>query len=459
MVFKKNRNPSIGLFAIFLFLGVIILTLPFFVYSQSSVDKKSTLETQIFAIEQEIEVLDKDLSVVESRSRTLEGEVFRFDTEIRRTELTIQGLNLSVSRAENQIADRQVSIDITQANIEKQRSSIAEYLRVFYKYSDRSIVEIILVKDLSEFFQEISILEGLQEDAQVSLGNLRGLKSKLETERDDLIEKRQDLVGLRSLEGIQKRNLNLQKGEKDDLLRITKGEEAAYQKLISNKKRDIAAIRSQIFYLEQTGITAEDAVRYVELAAGRTGIRPAFLLGLLEVETGRRFAEGVITAGSNLGSGNWQDDMVKCYERLGTIYYPSRKAYFFNRARTEEAAFLEITSKLGFDPDSIKVSAEPSYGCGGAMGPAQFIPSTWLLFENRVAKLTGRSPANPWVVEDAFTAAALYLADAGATSKNYAGENGAARAYIGGSRTCSSATCRWYSREVLRVAALIEPNL
>jgi peptidoglycan hydrolase CwlO-like protein len=436
-----------------------MILIPILVFGQGEAVKRARLEAQIAEIEREIASLDGDLDEVQEKKKTLENEVYRLNTEIKRTELTIKGLNLSISRAGDQITLREINIDEAQSDMEKRHSSLAEYIRMLHKYTDRSLVEILLSKDLTTFFREIDVLEGLQENAQVSLGQLKVLKNTLEKEQTILQREREDFYSLRALENNQKQTLAGQRSEKDGLLKVTKGEEAVYQNLISNKKRDIAAIRSQIFYLEQTGITAEDAVKYAELAAQRAGIRPAFLLGLLEVETGRRFAAGVITAGSNLGSGNWQDDMVKCYERLGTIYYPDRKLHFFNRARTEEKAFLEITSKLGFDPNSVKVSAEPSYGCGGAMGPAQFIPSTWLLFENRVAKLTGRSPANPWVVEDAFTAAALYLADAGATSKSYSGENGAARAYIGGSRTCSSGTCVWYSKEVLRVAALIDKNL
>ena len=93
------------------------------------------------------------------------------------------------------------------------------------------------------------------------------------------------------------------------------------------------------------------------------------------------------------------------------------------------------------------------------MGPAQFLPSTWLLFEDRVSSLTGHNPADPWSVEDAFMASALYLADAGATAKTRDKELRAAKAYISGSPNCTKYICNFYSKEVLRIATLIEPNL
>ena len=92
-------------------------------------------------------------------------------------------------------------------------------------------------------------------------------------------------------------------------------------------------------------------------------------------------------------------------------------------------------------------------------GQLNFLPSTWLLFEDRVSSLTGHNPADPWSVEDAFMASALYLADAGATAKTRDKELRAAKAYISGSPNCTKYICNFYSKEVLRIATLIEPNL
>ena len=108
---------------------------------------------------------------------------------------------------------------------------------------------------------------------------------------------------------------------------------------------------------------------------------------------------------------------------------------------------------------AVKVSKEPSYGCGGAMGPAQFIPSTWLGYEAEVIRITGHQPVNPWNFQDAFTASAIKLANGGATSKDRAGELRAAKAYISGNGSCSSATCNSYANTIQQKAADIEKNL
>ena len=65
------------------------------------------------------------------------------------------------------------------------------------------------------------------------------------------------------------------------------------------------------------------------------------------------------------------------------------------------------------------------------MGPAQFIPSTWMAYRERVSAILGRE-ANPWLIQDAFIASAVKLADAGASAQTYALERKAALVYYAG---------------------------
>ena len=84
------------------------------------------------------------------------------------------------------------------------------------------------------------------------------------------------------------------------------------------------------------------------------------------------------------------------------------------------------------DPDTQPVSAEPYYGCGGAMGIAQFMPTTWLAYRDRVSALTGNNPPSPWNPKDAFMAAAIKLTDAGAGERTEYSERKAYAIYLAG---------------------------
>jgi membrane-bound lytic murein transglycosylase B len=92
-------------------------------------------------------------------------------------------------------------------------------------------------------------------------------------------------------------------------------------------------------------------------------------------------------------------------------------------------------------------------GYGGAMGPAQFIASTWKLFEDRLKADLGHD-ANPWNAEDAFLASAMYLGDLGASSATYSSEIRAACKYYGsGGSSCS------YGKSVMKLKENIQSDI
>ena len=118
--------------------------------------------------------------------------------------------------------------------------------------------------------------------------------------------------------------------------------------------------------------------------------------------------------------------------------------------------FITITTALGRDPYKTPVSCPMSYGYGGAMGPAQFIPTTWTLYRDRVFELTGREP-DPWNIKDAFLAAGLYLKDGGAAKQNYDSEFNAVMSYFAGPGWYKSSYKNIYMRDygypVMKIAA------
>ena len=406
---------------------------------------------QIEEIQKQIEEYQNQADKVRGQSRTLENEIGQLNAKINQITLEIKGLELSANKTKLEIGETETKIGESEEALKKHKNALAQYLKIAYQNDQITLTEILFNNEnLSDFFNYINDLENTQDNLKVTIQNVKQLKDDLEKHQVSLEEKKTDLEHLIGIQAVQKRSLDVNKKEKDTILKETRGEESKFQELIKKSQKDIEKIREQLTLLKQHGITAEDAVKYAQLAAIRAGIRPAFLLAILEIES---------RLGQNVGTGNWKDDMYECYIRLGTKYYPNRKAYYLQRAETEKNAFFAIMGKLGINPDSVKVSREPNYGCGGAMGPAQFIPSTWLAYEEEVARLTGHNPPNPWSIEDAFMASAIKLAKGGANKQTRAAESGAARAYIGGSTRCSSSICNYYSSAVLRKADEIERNL
>jgi len=117
--------------------------------------------------------------------------------------------------------------------------------------------------------------------------------------------------------------------------------------------------------------------------------------------------------------------------------------------------FLSMTVDLGFNAYQTAVSCPIAgvKGYGGAMGPAQFIPSTWKLFADRLKSILGYV-ANPWSPKDAFMASGMYLSDLGAVGNSASAQSRAACKYYGsGGSSCS------YSRSVMKLKSKIQSDI
>ena len=383
--------------------------------SSAVLKRREQLEQEPVDLEKQIGGYQSVIQEKQKESTSLERDIAIFDAQIGKSKAEIKARDIAIGKLSGAINERTKTIGTLEEKIEIERTSLAELLRKIYELDSFSLVEIILgYENLSDFFVESDSFDTVQEAIQASFINIREIKTDTEREREDLKQRKQEQSELRSIQLLEKKRLEQAEAEKNKILKTTKGQEAAYQKLLSAKQKNAAAIRSELFLLRGSpAIPFEKAVEYATLAWRKTGVRPAFLLGVISEES---------ELGANLGSGNWQDDLYNCYIRIG----------YKSSAEKQKNAYLEITSELGLNPDAMPVSKAPYYGCGGAMGPAQFMPTTWQLYKNEVARLTGHNPPNPWDPLDAFMAAALLLKDNGAAEGTYAAERRAALRYLAG---------------------------
>lgn len=406
-----NKTNKIHRIAI---LFLCFLLLPIFVKAADTSQLREDLQRQINELQQKIDDCEGNIEKNQAQAKTLEGEIAVFENEISQIQYEIRQIDLTIQESTLNIGEIDGRIAELEDQIEQKKVILAEQIRLVEEYDRNSLLEIILREDnFSDFFDEVNALENTQKGIQNVLINVQNLKEDLSGQKEEKEVEREQQYQLKNLQTIQKRTVARKQDEKEDLLAETKGQEAAYQKMIQDAEKNITDIKEQLSLLDKYDITLDEAVQNAILAASHTGIRPAFLLGVLEAES---------RLGLNVGTGTWKKDMYNCYRSLGYI----------TKAEQMKNAFLEICQELGLNPDIQPVSAEPWYGCGGAMGVAQFMPTTWLAYRERVAAFTGHNPPNPWNHLDAFTAAAIKLSDGGANQKTEAGERMAYGKYLGG---------------------------
>ncbi|KPJ56934.1 hypothetical protein AMJ49_03410 [Parcubacteria bacterium DG_74_2] len=381
----------------------------------------------------------------EKEKKTLQNEIYILRTKIAKLDLQIQENQLMVKDLGFQIKETETSIDKTSLRIENKREQITNILRTIYEEDQKSFFEILLSeRTLSDFFDSLNQLQILHSENQELLKEIKDLKSFLESEKTFLDEEKIDVERLLSIQSLQKKESENIKGDKDWLLEETKGQESEYQKLLAEKEKKAAEIRSRIF--ELIGVarapTFGEAYEISKFVYEITGVRPAFLLAVLEQES---------RIGQNVGQCFLRDTKTgggvraKTGEEISRVMSPTR----------DVKPFLSITEELGRDPFNTLVSCPMSFGWGGAMGPAQFIPSTWVRYRKRVSEIIKKA-ADPWEIKDSFLAAALYLADYGADKRIPEAEWKAAMIYFAGR---IDSRFRWYADQVLVKATEFEKDI
>lgn len=394
-------------------------------------------------------VYEKEISATQQKSKTIAGEIKLLESKINKLKEEIAHTKIVIKNLNLQIKDTEKSINSTSKQIESIQEKIAEIIRLINENDRKSIITILFEEEnLSGFFDTLTSLEALGYKNYELLKEIRSLKTKLEEQKTSLDKEKDSLektVLISSLKAKESADL---KKEKDYLLEKTKGDEKKYQQYLKEIEAKAREIRKRIFELahipESEAPSYEEAYILAKYAGEISGVRPALILGLLQVES---------AIGKNVGQCN-------CKGRTNCRY--PNVTYKDVMPKSNWDAFSQITSELGLDINSTPVSCSVDGGkvqWGGAMGPAQFMPNTWLKlgYKERIENITGVRPANPWRVKDAFLAAALYLADWDAKTQKLNNEIGAVTAYLCGTSYMTS-TCKKAGGENYRSQVMQKTN-
>lgn len=435
---------------IFWSLLATLLLSSFFVLALTPSEERSQLEQELQTLEQEIQAIEGDITRTQQEKASLQKEISVLKSKIKKLDLQISQSNKIIEDLRFQIIDTSQSIEQTIEDIEVKKGQLGEILLRIHQEDQRSFAEIVLTgPTLSDFFSNVAALEALRARNGELLENMKELSGYLESQKGALESEKTEEEHFVRIQILQKQQSQSLSKQSEQLLEVTKGKESEYQKILSDKKKKALEIRSRIF--ELIGVpdapTFGEALEIANLVSRQTGVRPAFLLAVLTQESniGKNVGQCYLKD-SNTGSG-----VRVTGQAIARVMKPSR----------DVQPFFQITQQLGRDPYNTPVSCPiPSVGgYGGAMGPAQFIPSTWVQYQSKIAQLKGSSP-DPWNIRDAFLAAAVYLADAKATRQTHDYEWCAAVTYFSGS--CSSRNqirYEFYGDSVMAIAARYEEDI
>lgn len=405
-----------------------------------SPEQRAALQVEYDQLQIEIAQWQKVLDETKAKKNTLTGDVTALNAQIKKAQTEIQQRNVSITTLGSEITQKTATISTLEQKLSAGRESLAKLIREKNEAEQQPLAILALSsEDLSSFFSDSQNVDAINGKLQDLFNQLRGVKTQTEAEKAALDAKKNAELDARHDVVVKQTVIKKNQAQQQQLLDITTKDEKAYSVVLAERQKKANEIRNALFNLrDSAGISFESALGYASAAEKTTGVRASFILGILRQES---------NLGTNVGQCLLTDPTTGAGKGKNT------GTPFKNVMKPERDVepFLDLTARLGVDPYAQVVSCPQSIGYGGAMGPSQFIASTWKVYEPRLNTALGISVADPWNAQTAVMATALYMKDLGASSQSYSAERQAAARYYAGSNWQTSGALS-YAASVLNFA-------
>ena len=388
------------------------------------------------------------LNGTRSEIHNIDGDVKALTAKIKSAEATIKSKNIAISQLAKDINVRSQKIDTLEVLVDKGKESLAQLIRRTNELDDYSLAEVVLdSKNLSDFFLDFDSFMSIQRGLEDHFTVIRETIAQTEEERQRLGEIQDQELDAKYVVEAKKKTISKSEQEKKELLVATKKEAKSYEQIVADRQAKANQINAALFRLRGVdggGIPFKDALAYAQEASRYTGVRAAFILGILRQESNLGVNVGqCLLTDATTGAGKGKNTGTP----FANVMKPDRDVPYF----------IDLMGRLGKDPYTTPVSCPQSMGYGGAMGPTQFIPSTWRGYENRIASAFGISAGDPWNPQHAIMATALFLQDLGAARGGYSAEREAAGRYYAGGNWATYGL--GYASSVLGHAEVYQENI
>jgi membrane-bound lytic murein transglycosylase B len=295
----------------------------------------------------------------------------------------IQQINSQVITIEEKLDNINKDLEEIDKLIKNKQLILSATIRKVYEY-DSSLYFSILIGGgkISDFAEVISDIEAIQKTLNYSLKQIIQAKENLK-------QKKQELLEQKKIQELARLELSSKKDQQEYLLSQLKEVKTPIEKEMARLNSEIRVLKNSMAMIQQylsiwligERPTWAQIFSAVNNASSNTGVRPALLLAVLEIES--RYGTGLGVAGK--------------YEEYCDWGWGGK---------TNLEVLLEICKKYGYDPAKVPMSS----AC--AVGPAQFVPLTWVGYMGY---------KNPWNLFDAVLGMAVYLKANGAASGNEEG--------------------------------------
>jgi membrane-bound lytic murein transglycosylase B len=387
--------------------------------------------------------LQGQLAAQKAKSGSLQKDVNALISQINSAQSKIKAKISSIGQLSQEITKKNETINVLSSELDRQRRSMAQLLKRTNELDQKGAAYVLLSSEsVTSFYQDLDTFLSIKRSLYASVNKVKEIQSLTKNQKEQLEDKQAQAIDAKNALQSEKNKLDQSQKQAKNLLDTSKTEEQKVASSVATQQKKVSEIQSRLFSFAggaTKSIPFADAYAYATVASTKTGVRTAFILAILTQES---------NLGKNVGTCNRAGDP------------PSKSWLNIMKPTRDLEPFKRITTALGLNPDITPVSCPISGGgYGGAMGPAQFIPSTWESVQDEIAADLGVAVANPWRAQDAIMASAVYLKKVGAVGSETNERNAACRYYSGRSCDGKKPANSFYGNNVMSIARSIQSDI
>ncbi|MFH0987309.1 MAG: lytic murein transglycosylase [Patescibacteria group bacterium] len=348
------------------------------------------LNTCLSNAQKEKDELESQINNIEKKESSAEWYLSKLNLDIRYLNYEIANLDLSISQLESEIEKREKAVKELDEALAEQKGVLQNAIRQFYEYDTTSYVEVLLGNgSLSEFGNKLMEIDKVQTELRLAMKEIQKARDKMDSEKSAMEKDIEEKTEYKKVQEYSIYSLANKTEQQKYLLGQLAAAKTPLEKEMARIKSELSELSNAMARI-QSYLTGWLGYRpswsqiwtAVSNASNKAGINKFTMLGILEVESGFR-----TNAGSNAGSP--EGNLQRCHD------YRVNDEPFCTNQKNE---FEDICAELNLDKNKMPISV--AY----AMGPAQFIPTTWRGYQNMYPELR-----NPWNLNDAVLAMAYKL--------------------------------------------------
>lgn len=227
-------------------------------FAQTNAELKMQIEDEIKALEQKKQQLEQQaqqlkgtIAQTQEQANTLKGQISNLKNQISSLQTQISLIGKKIDKTKIEINDVQNNIFNTQEKIDRQKNTIGQLLLFMARRDKDSLLSILLKSsDLSEYFRQTQAVVSVNSNLMSLVDDLQNTEDQLTQNKNNLEEKKNDLESLKQQQSAQKISLDQATKNKNKLLKDTKSQEIAYQKLLAETEELQRQANFEIFQLE-----------------------------------------------------------------------------------------------------------------------------------------------------------------------------------------------------------------